>query len=583
MLYALGYERVSTQEQADANNSVPAQRRRIEAYAAKNGITILEHYVDAGASASKDDERREAFWQMIERAKADPQISLILVDDALRFYRNKAKAVMIKADLRAHGVQVRSVSLPYDPTTLHGLWLEAIDETRAQAGAMEIAFNTIRGMEQNAMTRDPETGWCYKNGGRPPYGYEAYHRVVARTARGRDIVRTLWRINEEQAKVVRLILVTLRGEQELSYDDIRDELNRRGIPSPNGGMWSTSCIYELCREERILQYAGTYFWNKEDHKTIGRRFKPKDQWIRVDNAHPAIITQEEAERAIALNRKRHRERPKLWTRKLNYLLSGDNIFGEPLFRCVKCGGRMVGHNPNPGRAARKYICSTAINKGPLACVWKGVPVDALEQELITRIVQSLNDAELERYTQALREACAEERRDFARQQAIAKGRLREIEQELNRLLTAVAKGLDEELAIRKINALKEEHMELQRTVAAIEKAADELSISLDQIRVTRDSMRKTLLQSDDIEMKRKYIAGVISYMEYDPDTDNITVHLFPDAVAILNVATPKVTRVADVRFGTGARDRTWVLKRTALTAAPAATAGHRYEQREVRM
>jgi Recombinase. len=332
----------------------------------------------------------------------------------------------------------------------------------------------------------------------------------------------------------------------------------------------------------VLQYAGTYFWNKEDHKTIGRRFKPKDQWIRVDNAHPAIITQEEAERVIALNRQRHRERPKLWIRKLNYLLSGDNIFGEPLFRCARCGGRMVGHNPNPGRAARKYICSTAINKGPLACIWKGVPVDALEQELITRIVQSLNDAELERYTQALKETCAEEKREIARQQATTKARLREIEQELNRLLSAIAKGLDEELAIRKISALKEEHMELQRTVAAIEKAADELSISLDQIRVTRDDMLKAL-QSDDIETKRRYIAGVISYMEYDPDTDNITVHLFPNAVAILNVATPRVKRVADVRFGTGARDRTWVLKRTALSVTPAATAGHRYEQREVPM
>lgn len=34
-IYALAYERVSTEEQADSNNSIPAQRRRIEEYASK--------------------------------------------------------------------------------------------------------------------------------------------------------------------------------------------------------------------------------------------------------------------------------------------------------------------------------------------------------------------------------------------------------------------------------------------------------------------------------------------------------------------------------------------------------------------
>lgn len=546
---------MSTEEQADANNSVPAQRRRIEEYASKNGIIILDHYVDAGASASRDDERREAFWEMIERAKTDPRVSLILVDDALRFYRNRAKAVMIKTDLRAHGVQVRSTSFPYDPSTIHGLWLEAIDETRAQAGAMEIAFNTIRGMEQNAMTRDPETGWCYKNGGRPPYGYEAYHRVVNRTSRGKEIVRTLWRINEEQAKVVRLILVTLRGEQQLSYDDIRDTLNRQGIPSPNGGMWSTSCIYEFCREERVLQYAGVYFWNKEDHKTVGRRFKPKDQWVRVDNAHPAIITQEEAERVITLNKARYHARPHLKAQKSNYLLSGNNAFGEPLFRCRKCGGRMVGLNPNPGRAYRKYVCSTAVNKGRLACVWKGIPVDALERELISRIVSSLGDAELERYTQAWREEYATEREEIRQQQAAAKARLREIERELDRLLTAIAKGLDEELAIQKINALKVEHMDLQRAVAALERTANEMNLTLDQLRVTRDTVVKALTKGD-IQTKREYIKGIISYIEYDPDTEDITVHLFPDITAVLNITQQDKLARPGVRGSTGARDET---------------------------
>lgn len=558
-IYALAYERVSTEEQADSNNSIPAQRRRIEEYAAKNGITILEHYTDAGVSAFRDDENRTAFWEMVERAKSDRRISLILVDDATRFYRNKARAVMVKADLRAYGVQVRSVSMPYDPNTLHGLWLEGIDEIRAQAGSMETGFATFRGMQQNITTRDPSTGWCYKNGGKAPYGYEAYHVVVGKNARGKDIERLLWRINEREAEVVRFILLTLRVEQELSYDDIRDELNRRGIPGPRGGLWSTSCIYEFCREERVLQYAGVAYWNKQDHKTKGVRFKPKNQWVIVENAHPAIITMEEAERVLAVNRKRHKNRAKLWVEKLNYMLSGDNLFGEPLFRCKRCGGRMIGQNRNPRYARRKYVCSTAANKGPHGCVWKGVPVDMLESEIVKRITAILtDDGELERYAADLRKVIEDEQEDIVRSQKQVTERLREIEREMNNLLNAISKGLDSEVAIQRVNALKEEQATLQRSLAELGQVVADLRTSLDKLRVTRDDVLAAL-QGGDIKAKREYIKRVILRMEYDPDTDTVTVYLLPGLISIIDIS-PEAARL--LRFGDGAEGRVWVLKRS---------------------
>lgn len=556
--YALAYERVSTEEQADSNNSIPAQRRRIEEYAAKNGITILGHYTDAGASAFKDDENRAAFWQMIERAKRDQHISLILVDDATRFYRNKARAVMVKADLRAHGVQVRSVSMPYDPNTLHGLWLEGIDEIRAQAGSMETGFATFRGMQQNIATRDPSTGWCYKNGGKAPYGYEAYHVVVGKDTRGKEIERLLWRINEHEADVVRFVLLTLRAEQELSYDDIRDELNRRSIPGPRRGLWSTSCIYEFCREERVLQYAGIAYWNKQDHRTKGVRFKPKDQWVKVENAHPAIITMEEAERVLAVNRRRHKNRAKLWVEKLNYMLSGDNLFGEPLFRCKRCGGRMIGQNRNPRYARRKYVCSTAVNKGPHGCVWKGVPVDLLESEIVKRITAMLADDELERYAADLRGVIEDERRDIVRSQKQATGRLREIEQEMNNLLNAVGKGLDSEVVIQRVNTLKEEQTTLERSLAELGQIVADLRTSLDKLQITRDDVLAAL-HGDDIKAKREYMKRVILQMEYDPDVDTVTVHLLPGLTSIINIS-PEAARL--LRFGDGAEGRVWVLKRS---------------------
>ncbi|HHV62977.1 MAG TPA: hypothetical protein GXX51_10115 [Firmicutes bacterium] len=164
---------------------------------------------------------------------------------------------------------------------------------------------TFRGMSQNAQTRDPETGWCYKNGGRAPFGYRTIHVVRGQDSRGRDIVKALWEIDPEAAEVLRFMYIECRINKQMSYKAIRDALNAAGMLSPTPGRpWTISSIIEMMREDRVLQCAGVYFWNKEDHRTPGRRFKDKDEWIRIDNAHPAIITMEEAEKVIALKNAR---------------------------------------------------------------------------------------------------------------------------------------------------------------------------------------------------------------------------------------------------------------------------------------
>jgi len=48
------YARVSTTRQADNDVSLPDQIKQAEAYCTKRGWHIVEHYVDAGASARTD-------------------------------------------------------------------------------------------------------------------------------------------------------------------------------------------------------------------------------------------------------------------------------------------------------------------------------------------------------------------------------------------------------------------------------------------------------------------------------------------------------------------------------------------------
>jgi hypothetical protein len=68
---------------------------------------------------------------------------------------------------------------------------------------------------------------------------------------------------------------------------------------PAGKHWGTSTLVEMLRDSRLGQYAGIGYWNKENHQTIGTRFNPRDQWVRVDNAHTAIINEDEVQLALA--------------------------------------------------------------------------------------------------------------------------------------------------------------------------------------------------------------------------------------------------------------------------------------------
>ncbi len=134
---------------------------------------------------------------MLRQAKEDPRVSLILVHESTRFVRRRAKAVIVKSELAQYGVKVIPVLNPYDSSTIAGFWMESIDETRAEAESMSTSMHTLEKMKGSIGQRDPETGWCFKNGGLAPAGYKNVRVVRVIDHRGRDIVRLLWEIDDE--------------------------------------------------------------------------------------------------------------------------------------------------------------------------------------------------------------------------------------------------------------------------------------------------------------------------------------------------------------------------------------------------
>ena len=306
----LAYARVSTDEQERAGLSIPAQMRGIEEYARQRGVLIAEVYCEA-ESAFSDEGKRPEFQRMIDRAKCDPSISGILVHDSSRFFRHPYEGPKVKGELLDHGVRVVSATEPeYDPRTTAGLAIEKMTEFKNASYSLDVAFHTRKGMRENLSRRDSEIGFCYKNGGAAPWGFHSYRVERGVDRRGGPVMKTLW---EKDKTVVagrcvwewtRHALVDLRLGEHASLKRIQGFLNEQRVPPPRRQYWGVSSLHSLIQQDSaLLKYAGYGVWNV--HGKRGRR-NPPSEWVVVENAHPSIITIDEAEALREVNRRQSR-------------------------------------------------------------------------------------------------------------------------------------------------------------------------------------------------------------------------------------------------------------------------------------
>lgn len=526
---ALAYARVSTLDQADSDLSIPAQLKAIRNYAEKNNMEIVEEYIDEGISAFSDDAKRLSFNAMIQNAIDEPEIKYILVHDSTRFFRNKYKSAAIKGELLKHGVSVIPISSPYDPTTIDGLWRESIDEAMAMASSMATSFHTKKCMAENATKRDPGTGYCYKNGGVPPYGYMMKQVLVGKDRRGKDKFKLLWDINPETATILRKIILDMRIRQGLSYDKIRDNLNNQNIPGPNGKLWGTSTLVEIFRENRLRQYSGIYYWNKENHKTPGKRFNDKSEWIEVENAHPAIITVDEVEAALAVTKSRQPRTAAARSYDSRWLLTGLNLEGSPFFICKECGGNIIG-TKRDSRHRGKYVCGTHYYKGNKGCT-NNLRINdyTLEAKLLAEIESHFGNPDaIDKLINELNSKVEENMNAHNKLVAIKQTELEKVDKQINSTFIAFEKGMDSDLCNERLKKLKINRLEIQIHLDKMKKDQP-LQLAIDpQKAYEYFSNLRELFKSGTNEQKRMLYKTYIRRMELDTQNNKLNVYFYPN-------------------------------------------------------
>ena len=98
---AVIYARYSSDNQRE--ESIEGQIRECTAYAEKNGITVVKHYIDRALSAKTDN--RPDFQQMIEDSEKR-LFDIVLVWKLDRFARNRYDSARYKTQLKKNGVKL---------------------------------------------------------------------------------------------------------------------------------------------------------------------------------------------------------------------------------------------------------------------------------------------------------------------------------------------------------------------------------------------------------------------------------------------------------------------------------------------
>lgn len=120
----LAYARVSSQDQADRDLSIPAQLKAIHEFAERNGLTIVEEYIDI---ESAKEPGRTRFTEMTTRLTRDPRIAGTISHKVDRLLRNFKDYVLVD-DLMKAGVDFQFVLGRYDnsPVGMLGLGVQVL-------------------------------------------------------------------------------------------------------------------------------------------------------------------------------------------------------------------------------------------------------------------------------------------------------------------------------------------------------------------------------------------------------------------------------------------------------------------------
>lgn len=427
---AVIYARYSSDNQRE--ESIEGQIRECTAYAEKNGITVIKHYIDRAFSAKTGN--RPEFQQMIkDSGKKLFDVVLVWIFD--RFARNRFDSANYKMILKKNGVHLISVMEPIAEGS-QGILVETLLEGMAEYHSAELSEKVIRGQTENALK-----GKC--TGGTGTIGYK---------------------IDEDKFYHLDPLTSPLVLEAFQRYDngdkmvEIVNFLNDKGVRNMLGSKMTHSSVNTMLKNRR---YIGELSFRD----------------IVVPDAIPVIVPKDLFDR-VQKRLDKNKRAPACGKADEEYLLT------TKLF-CGKCGALMFGESGTSATRRTYYYYKCANVKRRKGCNKKTVQKDWLE-DLVVRETMKLiqDDAVIDKIVQLVMDVQNQENTTIP----LLEKQLREVNKKLDNLMKAIEDGLYTRTTKEHLEALESQKDEL--TVKIADEKSKKPSFNEDFIRFWLMKFRK---------------------------------------------------------------------------------------------
>ncbi len=382
-MIAVVYARYSSDNQRE--ESIDGQIRECKAFAERNGITIINMYIDRAISAKTDN--RPQFQKMIKDS-AKQKFDVILVWKLDRFARNRFDSAHYKNVLKKNNVRVVSATENISEGA-EGILLESVLEGMAEYYSAELAEKVTRGLTENALK-------CKFNGGTVPIGYVINKERMFEI----DPLKAPWVLEAfkwyDKGKTIKEI-VTL--------------LNAKGLTTSLGTKISINIVTDMLKNRR---YIGEYKFQDIVHENGIPQIVPTDLFNKV---------QEQLQKNKKPTVRHKAEDDFLLTRKLF---------------CVKCGIYMPGESGKGrnGTVHRYYKCNNVKYKH--SCDKKTVKKEWIE-DIVVRYTKEmlLQDDVIEDISNIVLRVASSENTSII----LLKQQLSETERAITNLMNAIEQGI----------------------------------------------------------------------------------------------------------------------------------------------
>ena len=325
------------------------QSKLLKSVCTKNGWSYTD-YTEIGSGENIDE--RPKMLELLDDI-SNKKVDAVLVTELSRLTRGGgADSDRILITLRKSAVVViegeYNLLNPYNKADLDRFKMMSMVSNFEYSGYVERVTNAKR-------VKASEGFWV---SGTPPYGYIRNHKSKK------------LEVDEEKGAIYRemILLPYLDG---LSTADIAWKLNKAKIPSPRNGMWESTTILRMLKDET---YCGTIIYNKtmgspnrkESVNRMPYRRLSEDKWSKYYNCHTALKSQEEHHQVMDIISKRGHKHGNIEY----HALSG-------MVKCSNCGQSMIIMNTLEKPRFKKCKCG-ANGGGDLEVVENVIYISALQ-------------------------------------------------------------------------------------------------------------------------------------------------------------------------------------------------------------